>query len=107
MEKVETMIKSGNHLLDIINTILDLAKIEAGKIEIINERFGIKRFFDIIEKIFLYKAIEKKLDINFIFESDIKYPNSFKTSSILVNNTGLCKRVPETSKSKYFIFSRF
>lgn len=71
VEKVETMIKSGNHLLDIINTILDLAKIEAGKIEIINERFGLKRFFDIIEKIFLYKAIEKKLDINFIFESDI------------------------------------
>ena len=37
---------SGQHLLEIINTILDLSKVEAGKMELFIEKFDIARILD-------------------------------------------------------------
>ncbi len=38
-EDVDRILKSGRHLLALINQILDLAKVESGRVEITNERF--------------------------------------------------------------------
>jgi len=59
----EEIYKAGNHLLDLINEILDLARIESGKIEINLEAI---RICDLIEECILYvKSMPNKLNISF------------------------------------------
>ncbi len=52
---------SGKGLLDLINDILDLSKIEAGRIEVQPEPVNIKKFFEEIKQIFALKIQEKGL----------------------------------------------
>ena len=65
--------KGGNALLRIINDILDLSKIEAGKLDIKNESTNPTNLFLEIEAIFHAKIVSK--NINFIIEIDKNIPN--------------------------------
>ncbi len=87
-ESIQRIVKSGKHLLSIINDILDLSKIEADKLETNPIKTSL---FDIIEdthSIIELQAIEKglKCDINFIYplpETIISDPLRLK--QILIN----------------------
>jgi signal transduction histidine kinase/CheY-like chemotaxis protein len=71
-------IKSGaKNLLQIINDILDLSKIEAGKMEITAEPFDIKLFMEDLKS--LFSNISKTKDIKFC----IQYPNDMPPIWIL------------------------
>jgi CheY-like chemotaxis protein/HPt (histidine-containing phosphotransfer) domain-containing protein len=56
--------KSAESLLDIINDLLDLSKIEAGKMELANADFNLSEVIDESVSIILTKAKEKNLDIS-------------------------------------------
>ncbi len=51
--------QSGEHLLTLINDILDMAKIEAGKFEIFPSDFDLRKFLQIIASIIRVKAEQK------------------------------------------------
>lgn len=42
LKDLQVMIKAGHHLLSLINNVLDMSKIEAGKIEVFSEPFSIR-----------------------------------------------------------------
>jgi signal transduction histidine kinase/CheY-like chemotaxis protein len=55
--------ESAKHLLGLINDILDLSKIEAGKIKIYNEDMNIPALIDIVDKMMAPLATEKGLKL--------------------------------------------
>jgi two-component system, NarL family, sensor histidine kinase EvgS len=65
---------AGHALLELINDILDLSKIEAGKMRIEKKVFNPHRLFNELGEIFMKTIREKNLD--FIFDIDPKIPES-------------------------------
>ena len=63
-EHLRSLMFSANHLLTIINDILDMAKIEAGKIQLEKVDFNITEVLEGLEKSFALKITEKGLDFS-------------------------------------------
>ena len=63
--------RSGEHLLDLINDVLDLSKIEAGLILLDETSFDLYRFLDALEAMFQIKAEQKNLQLLFIVPSNV------------------------------------
>ncbi|MET3496557.1 response regulator [Variovorax boronicumulans] len=57
----ESIYSSGNDLLVLINDILDIAKVEAGKLEVVPEDVAISRLAQSLESTFRPLAMEKRL----------------------------------------------
>ncbi len=55
--------ESGMHLMDLINDVLDIAKIEAGKLELYEEEVSITRIMESVRRMICGKADEKKVDL--------------------------------------------
>jgi signal transduction histidine kinase/CheY-like chemotaxis protein/PAS domain-containing protein len=60
---LNTILESGRTLLSLINDILDLSKIEAGRLEIIAEPTDIKAMIKELEGLFFHKINEKGLEL--------------------------------------------
>ncbi|MEM1061677.1 MAG: ATP-binding protein, partial [Planctomycetota bacterium] len=67
----KTVLRNGEHLLEVINDILDLSKIEAGKVEIERIACGPTRVIADVISIMRVRADAKGLDLRFSFGSPI------------------------------------
>ncbi len=67
----ETINTSGNHLLDIINDILDLSKIESGKLEMELHEFDLLVLVDEVIGTFASQSRQKNLLFTCLFNHDI------------------------------------
>ncbi len=79
---IQTIQSAGNTLLTLINDILDLSKIEAGKISINKKATHVGTLFNEIKNMFMLSIQQKALD--FYLELDEALPNS-----ILIDSTRL------------------
>ncbi|MEZ5333906.1 MAG: ATP-binding protein [Methanolobus sp.] len=81
---------SGKHLLEVINDILDLSKIEAGHMDLIVEEFNVKDVFDETKKTFSGLAMNKNLDLEFTISDDISemIADRVKFKQVLYNIVG-------------------
>lgn len=61
LEQIQTIKNSGDHLLGIINDILDLSKIEAGKMDLNLETFDLNQLINGLSPLFQIKCEEKGL----------------------------------------------
>jgi signal transduction histidine kinase/HPt (histidine-containing phosphotransfer) domain-containing protein len=70
-ELVETIRGSGDSLLTIINDILDLSKIESGKLELERQPFDLRSCVEDSLDLLAPKAAERKIDLIYQVEDDI------------------------------------
>jgi two-component system sensor histidine kinase/response regulator len=64
--------RSGEHLLAMINDVLDLSKIEAGRVEIREESFDLPRTMEDISEMIRLRAKEKRLEMIVDIAPDVK-----------------------------------
>jgi signal transduction histidine kinase/ActR/RegA family two-component response regulator len=88
---LQTLQFAGQTLLDLINTVLDIAKIESGTVEIIKDNFNLHSFLNNIHQVFLIQARKKKLGL--ILNVDKEVPvwiqeDSKRLKQILINLIG-------------------
>lgn len=78
---------AGEHLLDLINQVLDLSKVEAGKMNVLLESFSIKELLAQIQE--LVKPLMEKNHNQFILKADsipeVVHTDFVKLKQILVN----------------------
>ncbi len=70
-EVLGNILESSNHLLTLINEILDLAKIEARKVEIKRSTFLLAPFLERCQNLFSERAAEKNLHLSIDVSKDI------------------------------------
>ena len=77
---LEGIESAGRSLLSLINDILDLSKIEAGKMDLHYDFVDMRKLIKEVKSIFLLKVKEKNID--FIVEIDDKFPFEIITDEI-------------------------
>lgn len=88
IDSVGIITRSGEHLLTLINQVLDLSKIEAGRTTINEKNFDIYRLIDDVEDMFHLKADDAGLQLLFDRSPDVpRYVRSdqVKLRQILIN----------------------
>ncbi len=85
------ILSSGNSLLSLINDILDLSKIEAGKLDLHPETILMEQFAENLQTLFSFRAAEKGLDYS--IQIDPKLPpqlsfDALRLRQVLVNLVG-------------------
>lgn len=68
IKKANTIFDSGNELLRLINDILDLSKVESGKMEVIVDSFKSIDLLEQLKEVFGYTAKEKGLEFKIVDE---------------------------------------
>ncbi len=79
-ENLAIITRSGEHLLDLINEILDLSKIEAGRMSFNPQKFDLFSLLDELESWFWLKVETKQLQL--IFQLDPQVPRYIETDPL-------------------------
>ncbi len=100
---LQSIQSSGKILLTLINDILDLSKIEAGKMDILYTAVNLKNIFEEINQIFSLKMSQK--DVKFIMSINSNVPKSLLLSEmrirqVLFNLIGNAVKFTETGYIK-------
>jgi len=70
-ENMAVINRSGEHLLGLINDVLQLSKIEAGRLALNDEAFDLWHLLDGLEEMFRLRATEKAIDLTFHRDADV------------------------------------
>jgi PAS domain S-box-containing protein len=91
MEYINIIQNNGKHLLNLINDIIDFAKIEAGELNIIKKPFDIKLFITNIYKTYKNQYKHRLNSIDFSYKmkpmdaNPMLYSDAFRIEQVLIN----------------------
>ncbi len=108
-EFVGSIQSAGESLLTIINDILDLSKIEAGMMRIVNAPFSVSGLLQSLETLFQEKIKQKGLVFNNEIDSkvpDILVGDATRLTQILVNLIGNALKFSDNGKIKVYVYCK-
>ena len=82
-EGIETIYKSGQRLLSLINSVLDLSKIEAGKMEVQLQPFSLHDTIDLL--VATSSSLIGTKDVHFSVEHDDSLPNTIVSDAQMIH----------------------
>jgi signal transduction histidine kinase/FixJ family two-component response regulator len=88
---LHTIEKSSDHLLSLVNDILDISKIDAGKLSLEKIRFNLAALLHEISHVFSLKAEEKNIELNCNINSGLNrdfISDPFRIRQVLINIVG-------------------
>ncbi|MDA0866207.1 MAG: response regulator, partial [Cyanobacteria bacterium] len=90
-EYTQTILRSGEHLLGLINSVLDLSKIEAGRVDIATNEFGLRTFLQGVHSMLAQQAQSKQITLTLAISDAL--PTTIRTDDgklrqILINLLG-------------------
>ncbi len=91
LDNLGTIGRSGEHLLSLINDVLEFSKIEAGRIDLHQENFNLHWLLRGLEEMFYLRAQQKGLSLNFKRETNVPQYiccDQNKLRQILINLLG-------------------
>ncbi|WP_071189306.1 response regulator [Trichormus sp. NMC-1] len=113
-ENLDIISRSGEHLLALINDVLEMSKIEAGQLTLNEIYFDLHRLIYSIQEMFALKAADKGINLITEFSAEVTqyvYGDEGKLRQILINLIGnaikftvvghVCIRVSYPRDSKY------
>jgi PAS domain S-box-containing protein len=98
-QNLETIGRSGEHLLSLINDLLEFSKIEAGRTVLNSEDFDLNRLLLELEQMFGQRALQKGVDLQISCASDVPQycrADQHKLRQILMNLLGNALKFTET-----------
>ena len=118
---LEKVIMSSKHLLALINDVLDMSKIESGKVELRHESFNFRAFLQDLENLYGEQAKSKGISYETILASDLEVQiigDSLRLNQVLSNllsnalkftpAKGMIKlRVSKTGEDQENVYLRF
>ena len=118
---LEKVIMSSKHLLALINDVLDMSKIESGKVELRHECFNFRAFLQDLENLYGEQAKSKGISYETILASDLEVQiigDSLRLNQVLSNllsnalkftpAKGMIKlRVSKTGEDQENVYLRF
>jgi signal transduction histidine kinase/ligand-binding sensor domain-containing protein/DNA-binding response OmpR family regulator len=103
-EYSQTILHSGEALLNVINDILDFSKIESGKMELDAHDFDLRRCVEEVMDLFSGKAAESGIDLIYYVEPDLPDQlngDSMRLRQVLINLLG--NAIKFTHRGEIFI----
>lgn len=87
MDYINTLKFSGNHLLILVNDVLDYSKMESGKIDFEQVQFSLSQLLAEIKRSYSFRARAKKIDfdINVNIKNDAVIGDPIRLNQILTN----------------------
>jgi signal transduction histidine kinase/CheY-like chemotaxis protein len=109
VEYANSITSSGKSLLSLINDILDVSKIDAGKFELNNAFFDVRRFFTEVEHIFALMVRKKNLD--FLIQVDdflprLMYLDEVRLRQVMINIIGNAVKFTDEGFIKVHVFHK-
>jgi two-component system chemotaxis sensor kinase CheA len=109
IEQANIIYKAGNDLLTLINDILDLTKIEAGKIEMVMDKIPVTEVVKSLENIFTSVAAQKNIQFSVSIAEDAYshvYTDKFRLEQVLKNLLANAFKFTEKEGSITFAVSK-
>jgi signal transduction histidine kinase/CheY-like chemotaxis protein len=106
-QQLETIKTSSNHLLRIINDLLDLSKIKAGKIEFVKNTFEIAPIVNLIKELMLPLAEHKGLKLKFRIDPSAEgffLGDDIRLEQILINLVSNAVKYTETGDIELLVY---
>ncbi len=100
-EYLRTVRTSARSLLELLNDILDLSKIEAGKLDMVTTNFQLDDLLGKLSELFQYKAEEKGLEFSVELTEGVPFAltgDALRLRQILVNLVGNAVKFTEQGK---------